>query len=180
MNTNETDIPLYLQIMEAFFGAMFGTPLKWEPQDSPSTASWCEATIELKEGGPSITRKGVTKHFPEEGGEWEKWVSKSSPNAKLTLRSTLPNMAQKSIWYAASLGDIRDNLRSIFWGLGWNNYPPAWWQPCMKRFMKKYALFEFIPYTTCVSWVKEGRQNQLELVAKGDTLRPSKATPHKV
>ena len=155
--------------MEAFFSAMFGTPLKWEPQESPTLASWCEATIELKEGGPSVTRKGVTKQLSEEGGEWDKWVSKSSLNAKLTLRSTLPNMAQKSIWYAVSLTDLRDNLRSIFWGLGHHDYPTSWWKSSMNRFMKKYDLFKIIPYMTCVSWVREGRQSHALLAAKGDT-----------
>ena len=44
------------------------------------------------------------------------WVDVTSPHARMVWRSQFPSLLQKSIWYALTPGDIRDNPRSLFWG----------------------------------------------------------------
>ena len=41
----------------------------------------------------------------------------------MVWRSQIPCLLQKSIWYALTPGDIRDNLRSPLWGIGVKGYP---------------------------------------------------------
>jgi hypothetical protein len=46
----------------------------------------------------------------------------------------------KSLWYAASVTDLKENIRSIYVGLGYMGYPVSWWAPTLRRFMIKYDL----------------------------------------
>jgi hypothetical protein len=46
----------------------------------------------------------------------------------------------KSLWYAASVTDLKENIRSVYVGLGYMGYPVSWWAPTLRRFMIKYDL----------------------------------------
>jgi hypothetical protein len=145
-------------VVDSLLHTLYGIPLKWEPH-SPPTVTWCESTLTFLSHGPSLVRKGVEPRGgsrPEEL-EWAKWVNRWSPNAQFTLKSMLPSLALKSIWYAASATDLRDNIRSMYVGLGAKGYPVAWWGPTLRRFLQKYNLTDLIPFQAVDAWVGEGR-----------------------
>jgi hypothetical protein len=144
-------------VVQGLLQTIYNIPLKWEPHTPPTTV-WCEATLTIHAHGPSLRRKGVVGG----GGtdvdyEWSKWVDRMSPNARFTLRSMLPSIALKSIWFAGSAFDLKANLKSIFLGIGCKGYPCGWWKPYMRRFWTKYGLTRLIPFITVDAWVAEGK-----------------------
>ena len=42
------------------------------------------------------------------------------------LCSMLPSLFLKSVWYAASTGNLVANFRSLVWGVGWRGNPKEW------------------------------------------------------
>ena len=145
--------------VDALLRSMYCTPLKWEPSERRLT--WGEASILFLSHGPSLRRKGtwdVGMDLSEVSTcEWERWVHKDSPNARFTLRSTLPSLALTSIWMAASITDLRANLRSLYMGVGWCAYPPDWWKGLMKRCLKTHGLMQLLSFQECEAWVRDGK-----------------------
>ena len=49
--------------------------------------------------------------------------------APLVRKSHFPSMLQKSssIGYALTHEDVRENFRSVMWGVGAKGYPKSWW-----------------------------------------------------
>ena len=58
--------------------------------------------------GFSLTRKGLVRDLQYVGksAEWQRWIPVGSANARFTLSSMLPSPFLKSVWYAASMGDL--------------------------------------------------------------------------
>jgi hypothetical protein len=145
--------------VDALLRSIYCTPLKWEPSERRLT--WGEASILFLSHGPSLRRKGtwdVGMDLSEVSTcEWDRWVHKDSPNARFTLRSTLPSLALTSIWMAASITDLRANLRSLYMGVGWCAYPPDWWKGLMKRCLKTHGLMQLLSFQECEAWVRDGK-----------------------
>ena len=76
--------------------------------------------------------------------EWDNVVDVASPHARMVRRSQFPSLLQKSIWYVLAPGDIKDNLRSLFWGIGVKGYPPKWWRGTLKKFHKSTWLRKIV------------------------------------
>jgi hypothetical protein len=145
--------------VEALLRSIYCTPLKWEPTGSRLT--WGEASIKFLSHGPSLRRKGTWDMGMDltevSTCEWDRWVHKDSPNARFTLRSTLPSLALTSIWMAASITDLRSNFRSLYMGVGWCSYPPEWWKGLMKRCLKTHGLTKMFSFRECEAWVRDGK-----------------------
>ena len=107
---------------------IYKIPLKWEPHGRSVT--WGEASLTPRAAGFSLTRQGIVQDLslydPTSPVEWTRWVSRFSPNARTTWRSPFPSMVLKSIWYALSTDDLRLNIRSLIWGMGYHRYPKSW------------------------------------------------------
>ena len=52
----------------------------------------------------------------------------------------MPALMQKSLWHVLSWQDVHDNLRSLFWGLGFHAYAVAWWAAPANRFLNANGL----------------------------------------
>ena len=97
---------------------IYDVPMKWDPDcESPS---WCECEVEARKGF-HLYRKGMVRSLSDvEDKEWDRWVPTVSANAKAVLRSLLPSLAQKCLWYAVTRSDMNANFRSLFSGIGWH------------------------------------------------------------
>jgi hypothetical protein len=142
--------------IETFFMALYGIPMKWEKH--PPTVTWGECMISIIPRGIALHLKGAQNvpTLKEPQKEWERWVHRGSPNARFTLRSFLPSLYLKALWYAGSIQDVKDNLQFIMRGVGWQTYPKQWWQPSIWRFYMKYTLETIVPFSTIQAWVREG------------------------
>ena len=99
-------------------------------------------------GRLSVLRKGVCRNLSALQNrsldvEWSRWVSPSSPNAKLVWQSFLPTVMAKCVWYAWSSGDVRTNFRSLVWGLTVRQIPGVWWKARLGRFFDFWSLSRF-------------------------------------
>ena len=70
----------------------------------------------------------------------------------------MPALMQKSLWYALSWQDVHDNLRSLFWGLGFHAYAVAWWMAPANRFLNANGLIGRFPEALVDQWYKQGRE----------------------
>jgi hypothetical protein len=161
LNMPPTMKPHAMRILEGFFLSLFGLPMKWEPQPTPTCAEWGESRLSLSPCSISLRRKGVTLELTPGKGEWLRWVVVGSQNARFTLKSMLPSLALKLIWMAANVEDLIMNFRSIFIGLGWHGYPTPWWKPCLTRFLERYDLFQLFSYFQLMQWVRVGKSHRL-------------------
>ena len=78
---------------------------------------WGECTVRCPglDGCLWLMRKGAARTVDDAAqGECWRWVS---PNARF-MRSLLPAIFAKSLWYVWSFADVVSNLRSLVWGLG--------------------------------------------------------------
>ena len=48
------------------------------------------------------------------------------------------------------------NLWSMFWVVGANHYPMAWWKPPLKRFLARYSLVDMVPEANLSRWCNKG------------------------
>jgi hypothetical protein len=145
-----------LLALETLLLLIYGIPMKWEKH--PPRVIWGECSLEPKAQGMSLLRKGA--HLPGqplEKGEWMKWVGVESMSARFTLRSLVPSLLIKCIWFAGSLSDMVTNLRSVCWGLGWHRYPRQWWMPAINRIFKRLSLFQLVQMKSIDQWVGEGK-----------------------
>ena len=123
----------------------------------PPLAPWGTATVSISNARPSLMRKGTTLSANALRAEWMTWPPVYAPNARTTLRSHLPALMLDSIWFALSFADVVRNLRSIAWGLGYCNYPSAWWRTSVHRFLHNYVLLHVMSTNQFMLWVSEGR-----------------------
>ena len=140
--------------------------MKWEPDcRSPS---WCECEVEVREGFHHY-RKGIVRSLNDvEDKEWDRWVPTVSANAKAVLRSLLPSLAQKCLWYAVTKSDMKANFRSLFWGIGWHHYPSSFWKPPMRRFIDQHDISDLLDIRKAEKWVAEGRSKKMYTAPKSD------------
>ena len=140
---------------------IYGVPLKWEPKSDLTT--WCESQLGFspEDGRFCMTRKDIVRDLEEHTlttpCEWDRWIPAESANAKDTMSSVLPSLSLKCIWYAMSEEDIKVNIRSLCWGIGWHGYPLSFWKSSLKRFIDVYDLKANTPIQLCESWVEQGR-----------------------
>ena len=135
--------------------AVYGIKLKWEP--SSDFVTWGVGTLGVREGLPSLRRKGVplTLHYPNP--KWENWIDGFSPRAKFVWRSPFLSLLSKCSWYALTPHDIRDNLRSLIWGIRVKRYPGHWWLGTLKRCYKSSSLARIVCMHILRPWVYEGK-----------------------
>ena len=109
--------------MAAVLRCIYGIPLKWEPHGTSVT--WGEASLTSCGDGFSLTRKGIMRglslYDPAAPGEWTCWVHMFSPIARTVWRSQFPSIILKFTWYALSMNDLRLNVRSLIWGMGYHS-----------------------------------------------------------
>ena len=78
-------------------------------------------------GGFCMTRKDIVRDLVEytEGtpSEWDTWNPVESARAKTAMQSVPPFLSLKCLLYAISEKDIKVNIRSLCWGVGWHGYP---------------------------------------------------------
>ena len=99
-----------------------------------------------------------SKGFLRNAGHWKKHGFETfSGFEKFEKRVFL-----KSVWYAASAGDLVANFRSLVWGVGWRGYPKEWWLPCLERFLRKYNLMGVISLGSVATWVREGKRAHMQ------------------
>ena len=108
--------------------------------------------------GLALRRKGVPLLLGCPSPEWENWVDISSPHARMVWRSQFPSLLQKSIWFALTPGNIRDDLRSLFWGVGIKGYPPKWWMGWLKRFLRNAWMQDLVSLPELLHWRREGKR----------------------
>ena len=99
---------------------IYNVPLKWEVHGP--TVEWCECAIPPT-GRVRLLRKGVVLNLTSDDlgwREWDRWLPATAPNAGKVIKGQMPALMQESLWYALSWQDAHDNLRSLFWGLGFH------------------------------------------------------------
>ena len=141
--------------VSALLHSIYGIKLKWEPHGDVVT--WGEGALSVQQDGLHLHRKGVVPalHAPEP--EWLNWVDASSPHTRNVWASQFPSLLQKSIWYALTPQDIRDNLRSLCWGVGRKGYPSKWWSGTLGRFHRMY-LSRVVGLQQLQAWVIQGKR----------------------
>ena len=137
---------------------IYKIPLKWEPHGVAVT--WGEASLVPDGTGFSFTRKGIVRDLslydPTAPVEWTQWVDRYSPNARTVWRSHFPSVVLKSGWYALSLRDLRLNIRSLIWGMGFHSYPKSWWRPKLYSLWSKYRLGRCFSMYEVDQWAAQG------------------------
>ena len=129
VNFRKEILPAAIQAMECFLDTVFNIPMKWEAQESDHIATWAEANLDCTQGGVRLCRKNIVCSLsPKQTDECYTWPPRTATNAKFTLKSTLPNLASKSLWFASTPEELECNLRSIFWCIGIHRYPRPWWK----------------------------------------------------
>ena len=93
-------------------------------------------------------------------GEWRRWVHPLSPNAQFAWRSLLPSLFAKSLWYAWSVPDVINNLRSLVWNLVLAGYPQSWWKPSFHRCWEKFRLPRMFPLQYMHDWIRDARESK--------------------
>ena len=123
---------------------------------APKDVIWGETCIRSEAFLVSLVRKGCAlAMYGDAPGEWESWVSASSPNARPVWNSHFVALLHKCLWYALSLHDTRLNLRSFMWGVGIKGYPTKWWFPTLQRIHSRYFT-SVLTLRQLISWRKEG------------------------
>ena len=143
-------------VTEAMISNLYHIPVKWEPHGE--RVVWGECQVKFKHRLASITRKGVCHDLcqvHEESVEWARWVDAQSPNARMTLRSMVPQITYKSIWYARNEEDLIVNFCSMCWGMGVKGYPRQWWEPQVRKIAKHYGIFDFLGPKMLCQWYTE-------------------------
>ena len=139
---------------------IYGIPLKWEPHGTSVT--WGEASLTSCGDGFSLTCKGIVRDLslydPAALGEWTRWVHRFSPNARTVWRSQFPSIVLKSIWYALSMNDLRLNVPSLIWGMGYHSYPKRWWRPKLFSLWSKYRMGRCFSMHEVDLWFSQGVQ----------------------
>ena len=146
-----------LHIVMNMLQCMYQVPLKWEQHGD--TIQWCEMSIP---GGSDLRllRKGIVLSLDDvdpSQSEWDRWLPASAPNAGKVMKGQMPALTQKSLWGALTWRDVHDNLRSLFWGLGFVAYSTAWWKPAANRFFNSQGLRERFLEALVDAWYKQGR-----------------------
>ena len=111
---------------------MHQIPLKWEP--APPITVWGVTNLTITPQGPRLWRKGVALHLSDPAPEWMSWTPAHAPNARTILQARLPPLLNDSMIYALHPLDIRENLKSLAWGLGSLHYPERWWAKKVNNF----------------------------------------------
>ena len=106
--------------------------------------------------GLSLRRKGVPLMLGSPSPEWDNDVA--SPHARMVWRSQFLSLLQQSIWYTLTPGDIGDNLRSLFGGVGIKRYPPKWWVGLLKNFHRSTWIRKIVSIPELLHWRKEGKR----------------------
>ena len=155
----QTGMPL---AVEPLLQTIYGIAFKWELHTTQ--INWCESMLKRYEGHLALFRKGVCLQLLVSARriqgdyEWRKWTPVSSPNAAYVIKAFLPSLALKSVWHASDLQCVVINIRSLFWGVGANHYPVAWWKPTVKRFLHRYSLHDVIHEARFEAWVRQGAE----------------------
>ena len=100
---------------------MYGIPLKWEP--APTVTTWGVCQLAITSQGPDMWRTGISQFVDAPRAEWQAWAPAHAPNGRMTLHARLPTLLNDSLIFGLHRDDIRDNLRSLAWGLGYMQYP---------------------------------------------------------
>ena len=148
--------------VESLLQTIYGIAFKLELHTTQ--INWCESMLTRYEGRGALFRKGVCQQLPVSAQhiqgdyEWRKWTPVYSPNAADVIKTFLPSLALKSLWHASDLQCVVINMRSMFWGVGANHYPVAWWKPPIKRFLHRYSLNDVIHEALFEAWVRQGAE----------------------
>ena len=129
--------------------------MKWEPEPYPQ--KWGVAQINLREDGPSLTRKGAMDPSclsdppigcggGELDVEWSTWIPAYSPNARLIVQTRVLAILNDSLWFACKQGDIAMNISSLSFGLATMDYPLSWWLSIIISFVRKWCLQSIISF----------------------------------
>ena len=68
-----------------------------------------------------------------------------APSAKSTLRSLVPALAKKRIFYSSSTPMTKHNCQPVLFELRYKGYPKTWWVNPFKMGLKKFGLPEGNP-----------------------------------
>ena len=167
-----------LTCVMALLKTIYNVPLKWEVHGP--TVEWCECAIPPT-GRLRLLRKGVVLDLTSEDlgwREWDRWLPATAPNAGKVIKGQMPALMQKSLWYALSWQDVHDNLRSLFWGLGFHAYAVAWWMAPTNRFLNANGLRGRFPEALVDQWYKQGRERGMALREKHTEPHGARATGH--
>ena len=77
-----------------------------------------------------------------------------APNAKSTLRSLIPALAKKCVFYSTSTPMTKKNCQTVIFELRYKGYPKAWWVNSLKMGLKKFGLPEN-DWKDMHSWFRE-------------------------
>ena len=63
-----------------------------------------------------------------------------APNAKSTLRSLIPALAKKCVFYSTSTPMTKKNCQTVIFELRYKGYPKAWWVNSFKMGLNRVGL----------------------------------------
>ena len=163
-----------------FLRAIYGIPMKWEPEADPR--KWGVEEIHIGEFGPSLTRKGAVDprrlFYPPKGTkprlldcEWDSWIPAYWQNARLIVPTRVPAILNDSLWFACPHGDIFTSIASLSFGLAFMDYPLVGWLSIINSFVRKWCLQGVISFKAIIQSAVRGSAYRLEREPKARDIR---------
>ena len=87
-----------------------------------------------------------------------------APNAKAVLRSLVPALVQKCVYYSTSWDIMQDNIQGTLRELTRKGYPGMWWKPAFNRTLRQQRVPQSVVKATHKSkyWCLAGKVKNSE------------------
>ena len=145
----------HMDKLQRLFEHVIGLPLQQEGHGGELQT--LEAMVRVREGGVlelGLKDKTALRAKPNPVRKIIRYPDVFAPNAKSTLRSLIPALAKKCVFYSTSTPMTKSNCQTVIFELRYKGYPKAWWVNSLKMGLKKFGLPEG-DWREMHSWFRE-------------------------
>ena len=126
-----------LSAIHRYFSEVYGLELQMEGQGDALPSLEARLSLCSKTGTMGLRLKRRAEGPTDEYRSIIRYVDWYSTNAKTVLKSLVPALVGKCIYYAMSQTDVAVNVRGLMRELLRKGYPDAWWMPMLRYGLRR-------------------------------------------
>ena len=126
-----------LSAIHGYFSEVYQLELQMEGEGSTLPSLEARLNLCAETGTVGLRLKRRAEGPTDEYRSIIRYVDWYSTNAKTVLKSLVPALVGKCVYYAMSQADVQVNVRGVMRELWRKGYPDAWWVPTLRYGLRR-------------------------------------------